>query len=146
MPKSFEELPKIIAVDFDGTLVEDRWPEIGSPNIELFEILKSLRQNYGIKIILWTCRNYHDKYGDMLEEAIKFCQKQGLEFDAINENIREVQKFTGEDTRKVYADVYIDDKGIAEDVIPARWLSKVGLSWNEILGSMSFVKEIEGWQ
>lgn len=133
MSKDFKDLPKIVAVDFDGTLVTDRYPEIGEPNEELFAILKSLRQNCGVKIVLWTCRNFTKKHGDMLEDAIEFCKERGLEFDAINENIQEVQELTGEDTRKVYADLYLDDKSVLPDTLVVRWLDKLGASWYDVM-------------
>jgi uncharacterized pyridoxamine 5'-phosphate oxidase family protein len=99
-------LPRIVAVDFDGTLVEDKFPEIGRPNVTLFKALKRW-QTEGVKVILWTCRN-----NDALEAAVKFCRDMGLEFDAVNENLPEVKELYGGDTRKVFADLYIDDKAI----------------------------------
>lgn len=99
-------LPYIIAVDFDGTLCENKFPEIGEPKQEVINTIKEYR-NYGWKIILWTCRNR-----EYLTKALEWCRKQGLEFDAINENLPEVETFFGGYTRKVYADVYIDDKNV----------------------------------
>lgn len=125
--KDFDNLPKIVAVDFDGTLVEDNFPEIGKPYMEMFNTMKYLRNN-GVKVVLWTSRNFH-KNRDLLEEAVQFCQSQGLEFDAINENIQEVQELTGEDTRKIYADLYIDDKSVSAVQSPLYWLNKIGLNW-----------------
>lgn len=93
----------IIAVDFDGTLCDDRFPEIGEPNLKLIEYLIK-QSNLGNTLILWTCRT-----GIYLEEAINFCCKQGLKFDYINENTIEVRNRFG-DARKVYADVYLDDR------------------------------------
>ena len=98
------KLPKIAAIDFDGTLVEDKFPEIGKPNQPMIDYCKSLKKD-GTKIILWTCRN-----GEKLTEAVEFCKQQGLVFDAVNENLPEVQTMFNGDTRKVYADKYIDDK------------------------------------
>lgn len=100
-------LPYIIAVDFDGTLVEDRFPEIGEPITRVWNHLKKARDN-GAKIILWTCRN-----GDKLKEAVEFCAASGIHFDAINENLDECKVLFDNDTRKVYADEYWDDKSIA---------------------------------
>lgn len=100
------ELPLIIAVDFDGTLVEDKFPLIGSPNSKLIDHLKD-RKEKGAKLILWTCRN-----GAALATAVQFCSFLGLEFDAVNENLPEVKALFGGDTRKVYADIYYDDKSI----------------------------------
>lgn len=96
--------PLIIAVDFDGTLVEDKFPDIGEPIREVMDYIKSLKRA-GAKIILWTCRN-----GKALEEALQFCTDHKLYFDAVNKNLPEIQELYGGDTRKVFADVYIDDK------------------------------------
>lgn len=78
-----EKKIKIIAVDFDGTLCENKWPEIGAANDELIEYLKK-RQASGDKIILWTCR-----VGELLQQAVRFCYNRGLIFDAVNENLPE---------------------------------------------------------
>lgn len=95
----------IIAVDFDGTLCENKWPDIGAPNEELFSYLKLQQQRYGVRLILWTCRS-----GERLQKAVSFCSEHGLEFDAINENLPDVVALYGDNTRKISADVYIDDK------------------------------------
>lgn len=96
----------IYAIDFDGTLCEDKFPEIGEPYLERIETVKTLHKS-GIKIILWTSRN-----GDSLERAVEWCKQHGLVFDAINENLPELQAKWGGDTRKVYCDYYIDDKNL----------------------------------
>lgn len=97
---------KIIAVDFDGTLCEYQWPEIGEPKKEVITYLKE-RQAAGDKLILWTCR-----VGEMLEKAVKWCAGQGLEFDAVNKNLPEIIAEYGTDTRKIFANEYIDDRNI----------------------------------
>lgn len=97
---------KIIAVDFDGTLCENKWPEIGKPNTELIAYLKE-RQEAGDKLILWTCR-----VGEALKNAIDWSAAQGLIFDTINENLPEVIDEFGCNTRKVFANEYIDDRNI----------------------------------
>lgn len=116
------ELPKIAAIDFDGTLVEDKFPEIGAINTRLFNTVRYLKAN-GVKIILWSSRN-----GDQLKKAVNFCKEHGLEFDAVNENLPEVVKYYGGgDTRKVFADIYIDDKAIPHTQDPIFWMDRVGL-------------------
>lgn len=95
---------KIIAVDFDGTLCENKWPEIGEANKEMITYLKD-RQANGDKLILWTCR-----VDDMLKNAIDWSAKQGLIFDAVNENLPEIVASFGTDTRKIFANEYIDDR------------------------------------
>ena len=108
------ELPKILAVDFDGTLVQDKFPNIGEKNDAVFAQVKAMQVG-GWRIVLWTCR-----CGKQLHEATRYCLAQGLFFDAVNENIKEVQELFGGDTRKVYADRYLDDKNLAP-YIPREW-------------------------
>lgn len=93
-----------IAVDFDGCLSNGKWPGIGEPNVRLIRWLNRQRQN-GCKIILWTCRS-----GDDLSTAVEACIKWGLRPDAVNENIHDDVTHFGSDCRKVFADLYIDDK------------------------------------
>lgn len=100
----------IIAVDFDGTLIKDGFPDVreGTPNVTLFSELARMRES-GHQVILWTCRG-----GDLLQEAVDFCRMNGLEFDAVNDNLPEAlqaMKF-GHAPRKVFADIYIDDQSI----------------------------------
>lgn len=115
---------KIIAVDFDGTLCENKWPEIGAPNEELINHLKS-QQVVGNKIILWTCRE-----GDLLSDAINWCRGHGLLFDAINENLPDVIREFGGSNRKIFAHEYIDDRNSLYNDLPKREKSSMEL-WAE---------------
>lgn len=96
----------IYAVDFDGTLSFGRWPDIGEPNKPLFRFLKEEKEK-GARIILYTCRN-----GAELDAAVEYCTDQGLQFDAVNENLPELIELYGGDTRKINADFYLDDKAV----------------------------------
>lgn len=95
---------KIIAVDFDGTLCEKNWPEIGEPKTEVIEYLKD-RQRNGDRLILWSCR-----VNEMLQKAVEWCRERGLIFDAVNENLPEIVESFGSDSRKIFANEYIDDR------------------------------------
>lgn len=95
----------IIGVDFDGTIVEDRYPGIGKPRIFAFETLKRLQED-GHRLILWTYR-----CGERLDDAVEFCQKNGIIFYAVNQSFPEEQ-FDGTKSRKIYADLFIDDRNI----------------------------------
>lgn len=101
-----EAFPKIIAVDFDGTLCENQYPEIGEANETMISHIK-LEKFRGSKIILWTCRN-----GKLLEDAVKWCEERCLEFDAVNENLPYIIEQFGGDTRKIFANEYIDDRNV----------------------------------
>ena len=97
----------IIAVDFDGTLCENKYPEIGEPNMELIDFLMNCQLN-GDKVILWTCRNE-----EQTKAAVDWCSEKGLVFDAVNENLPEIITEFGGDTRKIFANVYIDDRNVS---------------------------------
>jgi len=97
---------KVIAVDFDGTLCENKWPEIGQANERVINSLL-LRQAEGDKLILWTCRTAH-----LLDAALMWSLKHGLRFDAVNANLPERIAEYGNDCRKVFADEYWDDKSV----------------------------------
>ncbi|MFA9370767.1 MAG: BT0820 family HAD-type phosphatase [Labilibaculum antarcticum] len=109
----------IIAVDFDGTIVQHKYPEIGSEIPFAIESLIAL-QKEGHQIILWTYRT-----GGMLFEAVDYCEKRGLEFYSVNSNYPE-EEFDDTISRKIYADLYIDDRNFG------------GLpEWEDIFGSIS---------
>lgn len=94
-----------IAVDFDGTVVEHKYPQIGKEQPFAFETLKQLiKQKH--QLILWTYRA-----GKELDEAVDFCLENGVEFFAINKNYPE-EHYDGSISRKIDADVYIDDRNI----------------------------------
>jgi len=95
----------IIAVDFDGTIVEDAYPGIGEPRIFAFETLKRLQKD-GHRLILWTYR-----CNNRLDEAVLFCKENGIEFYAVNKSFPE-EEFNGDVSRKIMADLFIDDRNI----------------------------------
>lgn len=111
---NFSNLPKVLAVDFDGVLCEDNFPRIGAPKNKIIEHIKYLK-GCGVKIILWTSRCNFKNGEQFLNQAVNWCKAQGLEFDAVNKNIDEVIKLTKSDTRKIYADYYLDDRNITVD-------------------------------
>jgi hydroxymethylpyrimidine pyrophosphatase-like HAD family hydrolase len=94
-----------IAVDFDGTIVEHQYPEIGKEKLFAFQTLKELEKR-GARIILWTFRT-----GKELEDAIFYCRQNGIEFYAVNKNYPE-EVLDEAVSRKIDADIYIDDKNI----------------------------------
>lgn len=94
-----------IAVDFDGTIVEDRYPGIGKPQLFAFETLKALQQQQH-QLILWTVRE-----GKSLKEAVDFCKKHGIEFYAVNKNFPEEELEPGQ-SRKLNVDYFIDDRNV----------------------------------
>jgi hypothetical protein len=96
----------IIAVDFDGTIVEDKYPGIGKEKRFAFLTLKAL-QNEGHRLILWTFRS-----GPALDDAVEFCRKNGIEFYAVNKSFPEEKLDETQRSRKIHADIFIDDRNI----------------------------------
>lgn len=94
----------ILAVDFDGTIVEHAYPKIGRPIPFAIETLLQLQRD-GHRLLLWSVRE-----GDLLQEALDYCASKGLEFYAANKNRPEedVTKVP----RKLDADIFIDDRGV----------------------------------
>lgn len=95
--------PIIYAVDFDGTLCENAWPEIGEPNLPLLEFLAK-EQGKGNKVILWTMRE-----GDLLDNALEWLLLHHFFPDEVNDNLDIMKEAYGNNPRKVFANVYIDD-------------------------------------
>lgn len=97
----------IIAVDFDGTIVEHKYPSIGREIPFAIETLKKLQAERH-KLILWSVRE-----GRLLDEAVQFCREHGLEFYAINRDYPEEEKGQNNHySRKLKADVFIDDRNL----------------------------------
>ncbi len=96
---------KIIAIDFDGTIVEHAYPKIGKEMLFAFSTIKAL-QKKGHKLILWTFRD-----GEMLEEAVAYCRQNGVEFYAVNKSYPEEQ-YDLSISRKINADLFIDDRNV----------------------------------
>jgi len=123
----------IIAVDFDGVLCENEFPDIGPPNYEVISIIRQLIDK-GHEVVLWTSRN-----GAELERAVHWCHDYGLHFCSVNEpapsNENEYKDKYPIQSRKIYADVYIDDHNL-ESVISGK------RNINLIISSL---KQLKGW-
>ena len=97
----------IIAVDFDGTIVEHRYPAIGPELPFAIDTLRQLAAE-GHRLILWTVRE-----GQYLDDAVEFCRSRGLEFYAVNRDYPEEEKEHNQHfTRKLKADLWIDDRNL----------------------------------
>jgi len=128
---------KVMAVDFDGTLFENNWPEIGAPKPKIIQYVKD-QQQQGTKLVLWTCRE-----GQMLIDAVHACRNEGLYFDGINVNLQERMDFFHTDPRKIGAEEYLDDRAVSvesienpaptwtaiEDDLPDEFKSDSSINW-----------------
>lgn len=97
----------IIAVDFDGTIVEHKYPAIGREIPFATETLKMLmKQNH--KLIMWSVRE-----GKLLDDAVKWCKDRGVEFYAVNKDYpEETLDNNNHFSRKLKADLFIDDRNL----------------------------------
>jgi hydroxymethylpyrimidine pyrophosphatase-like HAD family hydrolase len=93
----------IIAIDFDGTIVEHRYPSIGKDKFFAFETLKALQKD-GHQLILWTYRD-----GQLLDDAVEYCRNKGVDFFAVNCSYPDEELDPGQ-SRKIQADLFIDDR------------------------------------
>ena len=119
----------IIAVDFDGTIVEHRFPEIGNEIPFATTTLRMLAEQHNHRLILWTVRR-----GRLLEEAVEWCRKRGVEFYAVNKNFPEEVLENNDVFGKINADIFIDDRNLGG--LP-NWgkiyqMLQENLSWEDI--------------
>ena len=124
-----------IAVDFDGTIVEHRYPEIGKVKPFAFETLKAL-ESEGYCLILWTSRE-----GKRQDEAVEFCKQHGLTFYAVNSNHPPGYLFEGKGnvSKKLIADIYIDDHNLGG-------LPDWGTIYELVTGIKKRIKRRPWWQ
>lgn len=115
---------KTIAVDFDGTIVEHMFPEIGAIKQNVVDRVKKWYAE-GHTIIIWTCRT--DQYA---EEAKKFLAEQEIPYHYFNEN--PTSPF-GDWCRKILADVYLDDRALSVDDIDSFNLETLSFEGDEVL-------------
>jgi len=99
------ENTRTIAVDFDGTIVEHAYPEIGDEMLFAFDTLKALQEK-GHRLILWTFRD-----GQYLMDAVDYCKENGIEFFAVNQSFAE-EEYDLSISRKIQCDLFIDDRNV----------------------------------
>lgn len=119
----------ILAIDFDGTIVENKYPAIGKPMLFAFETLKKLQEE-GFVLILWTYR-----CGKSLKEAVDFCKENGVEFYAINRSYPE-EEYSEKISRKINADIFIDDRNVGGFI---GW----GEIYRELMGADEHLEEMK---
>lgn len=122
----------IIAVDFDGTIVEHRYPQIGKEIPFAVDTLKRLASEKHI-LILWSVRE-----GQLLDDAVEFCRKRGLEFHAVNSNYKDEKSDSPGYSRKLKADIFIDDRNVGG-------LPDWGLIYRMIRENISYEEALNGY-
>lgn len=132
---------KAIAIDFDGCLCTDAYPDIGIPNYVVIARAKQARQRDGAGLILWTCRE-----GQLLQDAVDACKRWGLTFDAVNESLPDWIETFQTTPRKVGATEYWDDKAVrlvADEAKLCQEYSTFGIMTLSADGSLSFHEGVE---
>lgn len=128
----------VIAVDFDGTIVEHKYPAIGEEIPFATDTLKMLIKERH-KLILWSVRE-----GKLLEEAVEWCRKRGVEFYAVNRDYpEETMQNNNHFSRKLKADYFIDDRNIGglPDWGQIYQMVHDNLSWQDVLRQRQFGDE-----
>lgn len=114
----------IIAVDFDGTIVDHRYPEIGPQVPMAFNWLRFLQDTFDVKYILWTVRQ-----GKELDDAVQYCHKEGVALWGINENPTQHRWAPGP---KAYAQIYVDDAALGCPKIHVDGFHRVCVNWQKV--------------
>lgn len=116
----------ILAIDFDGTIVDHRFPRVGLPAPGAIEWMRRF-QDLGAKLILWTMRSdSREDGGNYLSEAVEHCRKYGIEFWGVNGN-PEQASWTG--SPKAYAHLYIDDAAFGAPLIHPEGFARPCVDW-----------------
>lgn len=115
-----------VAIDFDGTIVTNRFPELGEEVPGAFKWMRRF-QELGAKLILLTMRSHGQRNPWVLRDAINFCETRGIVFDLINENPQDWTK-----SNKVYAHVYIDDHNAGCPVLQEEKSHRIYVDWEKI--------------
>ena len=113
----------IVGVDFDGTVVEHRYPLIGPPVPDALEVIQGLRHNNHY-IILWTMRS-----GEHLEDAVQYMRDNGVYLFGINEN---PSQHTWSQSPKAYCHIYIDDAALGCPLVYTQDGRRPYVSWSGV--------------
>lgn len=119
----------IISIDFDGTIVRDRYPLIGEPYPDAVNTIRTL-YTYGHYIIINTCR-----VGRYFDQMKSFLREWQIPYDTINENNPDRIKKYGGDCRKISADIYIDDKAYPLVHSPGK------IDWDDVLKTINIMAD-----
>ena len=105
---------KVIAIDFDGTIVDDKFPDFGDVKEGAKEVINELLE-VGHEVIIWSCQD--------AEEIEHVLYRLGINYTAINENTESMMQRWGNNPRKIGADNFIDDKGLDTTNIDWEWIN-----------------------
>jgi hypothetical protein len=118
-----------ICVDFDGTIVDHAFPEIGKPVPYAIDTLEWLQELEFINLILLTMRSTNMVGSDYLTEAVKYTTDNGINFKYINENPTQLSWTT---SNKVYGKYYIDNAAIGCPLIKVNGFLRPCVDWLKV--------------
>ena len=124
----------VIAVDFDGTIVTHKYPDIGEEIPFAVDTLKMLRQD-GHKLIMWSVRE-----GELLDAAVEWCRDRGVEFYAVNRDYpEETTDNNPHFSRKLKVDMFIDDRNLGglPDWGAIYRMIRERMSWQDVIDEAS---------
>lgn len=123
----------IICVDFDGTIVEHKFPEIGPEMPNAFKTLRKL-QDAGHRLILWTCREDIRTGQKYLSDAVNYCEENGIKFESINFGLLSTDLELCFFSRKPHCDLFIDDRNLGGfpgwDVVDSHIFGGGNITWD----------------
>ena len=117
-----------ICIDFDGTIVDHCFPEIGTEAPKAIYWLKRL-QDQGAKLILFTMRSDTSVGGPMLSDAVSFLEDKGIKFYGINKN---PDQDSWTESPKAYADIYVDDAAFGCPLIRPKGFRRPCVDWETV--------------
>ena len=120
--------PMYICVDFDGTIVDHRFPEIGIPVPDAIKWLKRIH-NAGGKIILYTMRSHGKMMGTLLTDAVNYLRSEGVELFGVNKNPTQ-ESWTS--SPKAYGEIYIDDAAFGCPLIKPKGFARPCVDWKKV--------------
>jgi hypothetical protein len=124
----------VIAIDFDGTLCEHKFPDIGQEVPGAFSVLREL-QTAGHRLVLWTMRS--DGEGPYLTQAVQWCRDRGIEFWSVNRN---PDQCVWSQSPKCYAQVYIDDAALGCPLRESFLSTRKMVDWLVVRGTLAELK------
>ena len=117
-----------ICVDFDGTIVDHCFPEIGAEAPGAILWLKRL-QDQGAKLILFTMRSDTFFGGPMLSDAVAFLEDRGIKLFGVNTN---PDQDSWTESPKAYAEVYVDDAAFGCPLIKPKGFRRHCVDWETV--------------
>jgi hydroxymethylpyrimidine pyrophosphatase-like HAD family hydrolase len=117
-----------ICIDFDGTIVDHRFPDIGPPAPGALEWLAKF-QEAGAKLILFTMRSDGGKHGGTLRAAVKYLEDHGIKLYGVNKNPTQIHWTT---SPKAYGQIYIDDSAFGCPLIQPEGFQRPCVDWDVV--------------